>query len=166
MIKRTLILTVIAALVASPFAFADSSQTQVPKAPWIGHMQQSSYGRTQNAEIVAKLTNMSVEDVLKANQEGQTFYEIAKSKGITLDQYKAAMLEGKLSYINEQQKSGTISETQAAEIKNRITQKIENCDGTNDAQGMPKGFGLGGRGKRMNGRQQGLSNRANCIYNK
>lgn len=147
MLKKTLILTLVLTLVASSFVFADVNQSALSKATGLTDQQITElsktyrgYGRILTASIVAKLINSNVEDVLKAHQNGATFFEIAQGKGVDLSNYQAALQNGKNAYIDEQVKAGTLTEEQAKIIKDRMAQQIENCDG------LGNNNGFGGRG--------------------
>jgi hypothetical protein len=104
---------------------------------------------------VSKLTGASIQDVLNTNSQGKTFAEIAEDKGVGLEQYKEALLDTKLTYIDEQVNSGFLTEEQGKLAKKRIEQNIQNCDGQgfNHTQGYSRNnMGMGmGRGQRGNG---------------
>lgn len=163
MIKKTLILTLVLALLTGTFVFADDNQSVLSKVTGLSDNQITAlsqnhrgFGRILTASVVAKLTNMSVEDVLAANQAGATFFEIAQGKGIELEQYKEAMLKEKFAYVDEQVKAGTLTEDQGKVIKSRMTEQISSCDGLGN--GMQNGFGMGfGNGMNMrNGHGRGF----------
>jgi opacity protein-like surface antigen len=163
MIKKTLLLTLVLAMLATSFVFADSGQSVMSKVTGLTDDQITTlsqnyrgFGRILTASVVAKLTDMSIEDVLEANQAGATFFEIAQGKGIELDQFNDAMLDEKLDYIDEQVKAGTLTEDQAKVIKERMSEQIANCNGLGNGQG--NGFGMGMRNGQRNGFGLGMRN--------
>lgn len=175
MLKKTLVLTLVLALLTTSLVFADSSQSVLSKVTGLSDdiittlsQNYRGFGRILTASMVAKLIDSSVEDVLKAHQEGATFYEIAKNKGIELEQYKAAMQEIKTAYIDEQVKAGVIAEDQGKVIKERLIQQIENCDGLGKAAGARNFQGMRGFGRGMGGngfRQGNGFNQQNILFN-
>ena len=134
------------AVLATSFVFADESQSVLSKVSGLSDEQiaalnqnQRGFGRVLTASVVAKLTGMSVEDVLEANQAGATFFEIAQGKGIELEQYKKAVLDEKLTYVDEQVKAGILTEDQGKIIESRMTENINNCNGLGRGMGMRNG---------------------------
>jgi hypothetical protein len=163
MLKKILMLTLVLTLLTTSLIFADGTQSILSKVTGLSDDQittlnqnHGGFGRVLTASIVAKLTNSSVEDILKAKQDGATFFEIAKNKGIELDQYKEAIQDGKAAYIDEQVKAGVITEDQGKIIKERLTQQIENCDGLGNGLGKGNCSGMRGFGRENRARGNGM----------
>lgn len=185
MLKKILLLTLAIALLATGFVFADESQSTLSKVTGLTDQEiqtyyqaRVGYGRILTASIVAKITGTDIKDIISANQEGSTFAQIAEDKGVELEEYKDAVLEGKSAYIDEQVNAGALTEAQAEVVKERMQQRIENCDGTaqyrsqGQGMGMMQGAGQGFRGQGMNGAGRGfrgngagMGNSQNSIFN-
>lgn len=176
MFKKIMLVTLVIALLATSFVFADDGQSKLSKVTGLTDQEIQSllqsrigYGKILTASIVAKMTDSSIKDVLAANQAGSTFAKIAEDKGIKLDAYKDAILKGKTDYIDEQAKAGVITEAQASLIKERMQQRIQACDG--QGINLSQGPGLNqGRGRNgMHGAGRGFTGNgarfSNSIFN-
>lgn len=103
------------------------------------------------------LTDKEITDWLNS---GKTLYDLAKSKGMTDDQFKAALLEERTKAIDEAVAKGTLTKEQADIMKENIKNNINNCTGTT-GQGCMQNAGAGcgmaekghmqGRGMNFNG---------------
>ena len=86
------------------------------------------------AEVVAGMTNRSVEDVVAEKQEADTTYgSMAKAAGI-LDEFKARMLETKKAIIAEMVADGTLTQDQADAITKAFEERQSACDGRASSQ--------------------------------
>lgn len=119
---------------------------------------------TRLLDIVASLTGMSTDDVIKARQAGQTFSEIAASKGVSEDAVVNEALAARKAAIAERVAAGDITQEQAdaalANMESRLTSKVQtanpDCTGAADGscgqgrrQGQGRGQGRGGMGVGM-----------------
>lgn len=172
-LKRTLFsLTLVLALVlTSVAAFADDAQSILSKVTGVSDKeiqdlrdQGIGYGQIIPASIIAKKANISLKDAVALRQAGKTYYQIAEDKNIKVEDYKNELLKARNAYIDEQVKAGTITETRAKLIKERISTAIENCDGTSSGScRLNGGFGRGnGSGKGMGQGRMGGGFGAGC----
>lgn len=133
------------------------------------------------AEIVAGLTDKTVETVTQEKTEtGKTYGALANENGV-LDEFKSEMLEQKKNRLNEKVAEGTMTQERSDTILAAIEENQANCDGSGNGRGatgerLGAGFGAGngagngsGAGKgtgtgtgRMNGNQQNKGNGLNC----
>lgn len=111
------------------------------------------------ADIVAKLTGKSVEDVYDARSNGDSFADIAKSGGVSADALADEVLAARKAALDDAVKAGTVTQAQAdamlANMKSRVTSRISsdapaNCTGAGNGAGRGTGGcgGGGGRGGR------------------
>jgi Protein of unknown function (DUF2680). len=120
------------------------------------------------AEITAKLTGKTIEQVTAERATGKTYGTIAKEVG-KLDEFKAATLEQKKLILDQRVAEGKLNQEQADAIYNRLAANQAACDGTGSTalgkrtgagfgQGSGKGLGQGqGRGVGMGqGQHNGL----------
>jgi hypothetical protein len=98
------------------------------------------------------LTDKQITDSLN---QGKSYYDIAKEKGMSIDQFKKAALTEKEEVIDKAVKDGTLTEKTADDLKNKIEQNVENCNGT-CMQGHGKSYRGSGNHVRANN---------NCMYN-
>lgn len=89
-------------------------------------------------------------DITEARNSGKTMYEIAKEKGLSEDDFKAALLEEKYKAIDDAVTKGTITKEQGEEYKTQIKNNMDNAT---------PGLGMGGR----NGGMMGKNQRGNCF---
>lgn len=111
------------------------------------------YGAQFMASIVAKLTGLTVDEVIKLRSQGQTFYQIALSKGVTAEKFKSAVYQEKAALVDQKVKDGVITKEQAEAIKAQMKARIDSCNGQGYANRLQTGYGLFGSG---NGQKQGI----------
>ncbi len=97
------------------------------------------------------------EEITKAKEEGKSMYQIAKDKGIDMNQYKAALIEEKSKAVDEAVKSGKITADEGTALKEKIKNNINSCTG-NGGQRQRKNENSKGRG--MGKAQKGMGS---CI---
>lgn len=119
---------------------------------------QPMYGRQNMVDFISKLIGKSREDTLKLLNSDKTLAEIAQDNGVSLDDFKKAMLKQRTDYIDELAKEGKITGDRANELKKIIQNNINVCDGTGIRQGT--GFGLSGMKGIGKGNGMGMSRRA------
>jgi len=101
-------------------------------------------GEEKIQEFSCSLLDMDIKDIIELRQAGKTYYQIAADKGITPEDYKNELLEKKNAYVDEQVKSGIITEDQGSLIKERIDNNIDNCNGQAPGSGrFSGGCGMG-----------------------
>lgn len=103
-----------------------------------------------------KLTDKEITDGLNS---GKTMYELAKDKGMTIEQFRAALIEEKSKTIDAVVSKGTISKEQGDTLKENIKNNISSCTGNVGQMygNVNKGYG------RMSGNRQ--NNWENCYVN-
>ncbi|HZK55136.1 MAG TPA: hypothetical protein VFC84_13195 [Desulfosporosinus sp.] len=100
-------------------------------------------GATTPAGIVAGLTGKTVDDVTAERAAGTTYGKIAQDAG-KLDEFKAENLVQKKVILDQRVTEGTLTQAQADETLNAITENQATCDGTGSAKiGQMNGAGFG-----------------------
>lgn len=95
------------------------------------------------ADIVAKLTGRSVEDVIQERMDtGKTYGRIAKDSG-KLNEFKNQCLELKVKILKENVKDGLLSQAEADSIIAAIKANQALCDGSGYGCGKNQGYGKG-----------------------
>lgn len=98
------------------------------------------------AEIVAKVTGKSTADVYAARAKGDSFADIAASKGVSAGTLTDDVIAARKTALDAAVKAKTITQAQAdaglANMKTRVSAKI-----TSDAPGTCTGTGPGTAGK-------------------
>jgi len=107
------------------------------------------------AEIVAKVTGLSTADVYAAREKGDSFADIAATKGVSADKLTGDVVAARTTGLDAAVKAGTITQAQAdtmlANMKSRLAAKI-----TSDAPEGCTGTGLGGGAGRGQGQGRGM----------
>lgn len=92
------------------------------------------------AEIVAGLTNKTVQEVItESMQTGKTFGTIANKTGL-LDKFQAENLEIKKAILNEQVANGYLTQVQADSMIANIQTNQTICGGYNMGYGCGMGY--------------------------
>lgn len=111
---------------------------------WMGHKAGGPRGGSIVKET-AEILGLTEADIRTALEEGSTFAEIAEGKGMAQSAFVQKLIELETAKIDERLSDGGITETEAAEWKeglsDRLTQIVESSDA-----GLGKGHGKGGRG--------------------
>lgn len=71
-------------------------------------------------------TKTQIEDAAKA---GKTAFDLAKEKGMTADQLRAAIIDAKSKKIDQMVTEGKITKDEATAMKTNLSTKIKNWDG-------------------------------------
>lgn len=77
-------------------------------------------GHTVVESVLKDKFGVTQDEINKAEESGKSLHDIANEKGITDDQLKAAVAEEKIKSIDQAVKDGTISESRAENMKERI----------------------------------------------
>ncbi len=108
------------------------------------------------ASILKDKLGLTDEDLADAQRSGKTPYELATEKGMTEEQLKAYLLEGKSKAIDGAVSKGTITKEEGESLKAKLNTNIQNCPGNfGQRQGAFRGQG---RGRGCNIGQRGLNN--------
>lgn len=105
---------------------------------------------TTPAELVAKLTGKSVQEIQEQHTANKTYGQIAQENGV-LEQFEDEMLELKKAIIDQRVKDGVLNQERGEELKRIFAEKKSACNGTpgenRQELGKKNGGGLGfGRG--------------------
>ncbi|WAM33972.1 hypothetical protein [Caldicellulosiruptor morganii] len=130
---------------------SNNSSTSAANATVL-HMARG-YGAQFMASIVAKLTGLTVDEVVALRSQGQTFYQIALSKGVTAEKFKDAVYQEKAALVDQKVKDGIITKEQADSIKAQMKSRIGSCNGQGYTNRPQTGYGIFG-GK--NGQKQDI----------
>ena len=93
------------------------------------------------AELVASITNRSVDSVIEERRDGKPFCVIANEAG-KLDEYKSGMLEMRKEQLDRRVADGTMTQERADYLLDRMENNLANCDGSGYNCG--NGYGCGG----------------------
>lgn len=104
------------------------------------------------AEVFAGLEGVSVSEAYQLkNEKGATFGELAAEAG-KLAEFKAQMLKEKKELIDQKVKDGIITQEQGEQYKQRLTEKIADCTGTNNKNQERLGLGFGQKNRKAEGK--------------
>jgi hypothetical protein len=168
LVAAALVLGLMAGNVASSFAAAPTtSKAPTGAALRLGATMRESGGRL--LDVVAKLTGTSTDAVVAERKAGKTFTQIAAAKNITSSAVVEEALKVRTTVLTEKVKSGAITQAQAdtaaANMKTRLTSRVDSvntsCDGTGSGSGAGGGKGGGMGGGRGAGR--GMGGGGNCT---
>lgn len=117
--------------------------------------------------ILKNKLGLSDEEITSAGNSGKSIYDLAKEKGMSDEQLKAALLEERTKAIDEAINKGALSKEDGEALKEKLMANIENCNGNfrqgqclsggmgqGNGQGQGRGRGQG-QGRGMIGRGQG-----------
>ena len=145
----------VAGLVLGSFGLASAATTTSTAGPGsgLGLRLGGRWTGTTLADIVAKLTGLSVDQVRTDRQAGKSFDAIASAKNVSADKVVSAALEARKAALDAAVKDGRVTQAQAdtaySNMKTRITANVSStapgCTGAGPGNGGGRGF-RGGRG--------------------
>ena len=98
---------------------------------WDGNLKQHKRGHSKAVYSVLKnklgFTEVQISDAAKA---GKTAFDLAKEKGMTADQLRAAIIEAKSQKIDQMVADGKLEKDKADTIKANFKEKIQKWDGS------------------------------------
>lgn len=111
-------------------------------------------GTTNMMELFLEKTGLTLEDLREFKAEGKTWEQIAAEYNIDLEALKEEMHQQMLQAIDEKVQAGDLTEEEAAQIKERMEERIENHSNfmgfdqkmKSRGMGFGKGMGFGSRG--------------------
>lgn len=162
-IKKTIAIFVTGGVLLTGIVAYAATTTNTVSATNTGQISTTAprYGRMQNVDFLAKLTGKSTDEILKLLESGKTMAQIAEENGVTLDEFKKAMLSQREAYIDQMVKDGKITKEKADLIKKAIEERINSCDGTGyNGVGMGFGFGRNNAGTAGTGFGSGMGAKA------
>lgn len=97
--------------------------------------------------VIKEKLNVTEEDINNARSEDKTMSEFAQEKGLSHDDFQAALIESKNKAIDEAVTKGTISKEDGEAYKKAIKEKAANAVPGQGRLGAPKGNGQGRKGQ-------------------
>ncbi|MBU5483594.1 hypothetical protein KQI86_04580 [Clostridium sp. MSJ-11] len=103
-------------------------------------------GYDMMTSILRDKLNMSDKEIEDALNSGKHMWEIAEEKGMSNEDFKNAMVEGRTKAIDEAIKNGTITKEEGERFKEDFDNYIDDC--LDESPGSENGFhGMMGRGR-------------------
>jgi len=133
--KTTIALVVGLLIVGSISLYAVTVYAKGPAGMRLGTFGKQGYGYTQMLEIKAKIFDMTSEELQKELKSGKTMLDIAKEKGITLDQFHKRMLEAQKERLQSLVKAGVLTQEQVNARIQIMEQRQKDCSGDCDGIG-------------------------------
>lgn len=172
LVAAALVAGIVAGNAASGFAAA------APEAPAtagtgmglrLGSTMRDSGGRL--ADVVAKLTDMTVEEVRAQRADGKSLADVAATKDVSAEKLVESALDVRKTVLDAKVTDGTISQDQADaaldRMKDRLTDRVTStdasCDGTGDGAGNGGGRKGAGNGGGNGGGGKGAGNGGVCA---
>jgi Protein of unknown function (DUF2680) len=82
-------------------------------------------GKDVTEKVLTEKLKITQKEIDKARDEGKDLRDLVKEKGITYNQYKAAVLEVKFELIDKAVSEGKVTKERAEEIKTKIKAKMD-----------------------------------------
>lgn len=159
-IAGALVAGVVLGSVVSGYAAAPKATTTAPPSGIVGACGAAGLrlgaavrdGGGRILDVVAKLTGTSAADVQTQRQSGMTFAQIAAAQNVDSAAVVAEALKVRQALLAEKVKAGDITQAQSdaalANMKTRITTRVNSanagCDGSGGGMGRGRGAGGGG----------------------
>lgn len=102
---------------------------------------------------------MTDEEITAGLNSGKTMYALAEEKGMTVDQFKAALLEERNKAVDKAVTDGNITNEEGASLKETLKTNLDSCTGI---PGQRVGRGTRGNGHMSVG---GVRGTGNCYIN-
>ncbi|MBC2581720.1 hypothetical protein [Clostridium sp. DJ247] len=106
--------------------------------------------------ILKNNLGMTEKEITNGLNSGKTMYDLAKEKGMTEEQFKAALLDERNKAIDKAVADGKITKEEAQAIKVTLKNNLENCTGIHGERQGNRGRG-NGMGKGCNGLGNGYT---------
>lgn len=150
-ILAALMLSLTLGLGATAYASVDAAEPAVPStntntttSNGIGLKRATGFrGYDFVTSIIKEKLNVTEEDINNARAEGKTMSEFAEEKGLSHDDFKAALIESKNKAIDEAVTKGTISKEDGEAYKKAIKEKAANAVPGQGRLGTPRGNSQG-----------------------
>ena len=108
---------------------------------------------------------MTDEEITAGLNSGKTMYDLAEEKGMTEDQFKAALLEERNKAVDKAVADGTITNEEGDSLKETLKNNLDTCTGIPGQRIGKNGAGRGngqGTGHMSGG---GMRGSGNCYIN-
>lgn len=79
--------------------------------------------------ILKNKHGLTAEEIDKAKASGKTVYDLAKAKGVSVEDLKVSMLAPKLKAIDEMVGTGELTQEKADAMKNKLKENLDAWDG-------------------------------------
>lgn len=135
---------------AGATVYAETKTGYIHQGLGLGRIS-SIRGYDYSSSVLKDKLGMTDKEITDGLNVGKTMYDLAKDKGMTADEFKAALIEAKTKSIDKAVSNGTITKEQGDSIKENIKNNIGNCISN---PGSMRGNGARGNGSRGNGRGQ------------
>jgi len=106
---------------------------------------------------------MTDEEITRGLNSGKTMYTLAEEKGMTVDQFKAALLDERNKAVDKAVTDGTITNEEGVNLKETLKNNLDTCTGVPGQRLGKNGNGAGrgngqGTGHMSGGGMRGSSN--------
>jgi polyhydroxyalkanoate synthesis regulator phasin len=111
---------------------AFGTEITVPKVEEEIHNQASRWTNHYShaaSKILENKYGISSADIEKAKKEGKTFFDLAKTKGVSPADFKAAIISPKLKAIDASIATGELTKEKASDLKAKLKESISKWDG-------------------------------------
>lgn len=78
--------------------------------------------------VLKNKLGLSDKEIDQAIKSGKSIYDLAKEKGMTKEQFKAALLEEKFKAIDKAVADGKITKSQGDSLKETVKNSMNSCD--------------------------------------
>lgn len=154
--KLIIALTMTIAVGIGATAYASTGSTNSPyQGAGLGRVTEMR-GYDYVESILKNNLGMTDKEITDGLNSGKTMYDLAKKKGMTEEQFKAALLEERNKAVDKAVADGKITKEEGESIKVRLKNNLESCTGIPGER-----MGNGGRGK---GQRTGCG-AGNCYSN-
>lgn len=108
---------------------------------------------------------MTDEEITAGLNSGKTMYALAEEKGMTIDQFKAALLDERNKAVDKAVTDGTITNEEGTSIKETLKNNLDNCTGIPGQRLGRNGDGSENRQRNRHMPGSGVRGAGNCTIN-
>ncbi|MCY6356548.1 hypothetical protein [Clostridium sp. ZS2-4] len=142
---------------------APSTSTNTTASSGIGLKRVTGFrGYDFVTSVIKEKLNVTEEDINNARAKGKTISEFAEEKGLSHDDFQAALIESKNKAIDEAVTKGTISKEDGEAYKKAIKENAANAVPGQGRLGSPRGNGQGRKGQGLRNGSGMRGNGINC----
>ncbi|AGY75180.1 DUF2680 domain-containing protein [Clostridium autoethanogenum] len=138
-------LAVVLVVGASATVYAETTTNYTNHGLGFGRIT-SMRGYDYVSSVLKDKLGMTDKEITDGLNSGKTMYDLAKDKGMTIDEFKAALIKEKSKSIDEAVSKGTITKEQGDSLKENIKNNVNNCSRN---VGQAHGNGIRGNGKML-----------------
>ena len=164
--KLIIALTMILTMGLGITAYASTTQSTTGTHQRAGMMMVTGMRGYDYIESVLKdKLGMTDEEITAGLNSGKTMYTLAEEKGMTIDQFKAALLEERNKAVDKAVSDGSITNDEGVKLKETLKNNLDTCTGVPGQRLGKNGNGAGrGNGQgtgHMSG--SGMRGSGNCY---